>query len=102
MERVNSKKNQNNNDTGELIDTLNKIIYDVNLLMEKMRDMEKFKKYADKEIFEVRADTVDLKADDKEIKKTIAVLGKEVNNLEHEARKLNERVDRLYEKTKVL
>ena len=66
---MDSKTSEIKNNTSELIDTLNKVIYDVNLLIEKNKNLEDFKKFADKEIFEFRADVVDLKSDDVEIKK---------------------------------
>lgn len=66
-----------------MIDTLNKVIYDVNLLMEKVKNREEFKKFADKEIFEFCADVVDLKADDVEIKKNLSILNQEVKKMEH-------------------
>ncbi|MBM2818003.1 MAG: hypothetical protein HW401_593 [Parcubacteria group bacterium] len=89
-------------DARELINTLNKVIYDVNLLIEKVRPLEEFKKFADREIFEVRADVVDLKSDDLEIKKNLSLLNQEVKKIEHEIIKLNERVLRLENKTKSL
>ncbi|MEK9182441.1 MAG: hypothetical protein AAB781_02515 [Patescibacteria group bacterium] len=100
MEKGNSKETEN--DTTELIDTLNKVIYDVNLLMEKVKNLEEFKKFADKEIFEFRADDVDLKAGDVEIKKNLSILNQEVKKMEHEIIKLNERTARLENKTKSL
>ena len=92
----------NKNNASELIDTLNKVIYDVNLLMEKIKNLEEFKTFADKEIFEFRADTVDLKADDAEIKKNLSILNQEVKKMEHEIIKLNERTARLEGETKSL
>ena len=44
----------NKNNASEIVDTLNKVIYDVHLLMEKIKNLEEFKKLADKEIFELR------------------------------------------------
>lgn len=102
MKKDNLKETKNNNNTIELIDTLNKIIYDVNLLMEKVKNLEDFKKFADKEIFQVRADDVDLKADDQEVKKNLGILNQEVKKMEHEVIKLNERTSRLESKTKSL
>ena len=96
-----SDKNNTNN-ARELIDTLNKVIYDVNLLIEKVKSLEEFKKLADREIFEMRADVVDLKADDIEIKKNLSLLNQEVKKMEHEIIKLNERVLRLENKTKAM
>jgi len=90
------------NNARELIDTLNKVIYDVNLLIEKVKPLEEFKKMADREIFEIRADVVDLKADDVEIKKNLSLLNQEVKKMEHEVIKLNERVARLENKTKAM
>ena len=90
------------NNARELIDTLNKVIYDVNLLIEKVKSLEEFKKLADREIFEMRADVVDLKADDIEIKKNLSLLNQEVKKIEHEIIKLNERVLRLENKTKAM
>lgn len=78
-----SKEISNKNNASELIDTLNKVIYDINLLMEKVKNLEEFKKFADKEIFEFRADAVDLKADDVEIKKNLSILNQEVKKMEH-------------------
>lgn len=100
-------KNQNSeipnkNNASEIVDTLNKVIYDVNLLMEKVKNLEEFKKFADKEIFEFRAELVDLKADDVEIKKNLSILNQEVKKMEHEIIKLNERTARLESKTKAL
>ncbi|MBU6431090.1 MAG: hypothetical protein KGJ58_02315 [Patescibacteria group bacterium] len=100
-------KNQNSeisnkDNLSELIDTLNKVICDVNLLMEKVKNLEEFKNFADKEIFQVRADDVDLKADDVEMEKTLATISKEVKDLERGARKLEERVNKIEEKTKSL
>ena len=92
----------NKNNANELIDTINKVIYDVNLLMEKIKNLEEFKKFADKEIFEFRAELVDLKADDVEIKKNLSILNQEVKRVEHEIIKLNERTVRLESKTKSL
>lgn len=85
-----------------MIDTLNKVIFDVNLLMEKVRNLEDFKKFADKEIFQVRAHDVDLKADDIETKKNLILLNQEVKKMEHEIIKLNERTARIENKTKLL
>ena len=85
----------NKGNASELIDTLNKVIYDVNLLMDKVKNLEDFKKFADKEIFEFRAELVDLKADDVEIKKNLSILNQEVKKMEHEIIKLNERTARL-------
>ena len=85
----------NKDNPSELIDTLNKVIYDVNLLMEKVKNLEDFKKFADKEIFEFRADVVDLKSDDVEIKKNLSILNQEVKKMEHEVIKLNERTAHL-------
>jgi len=90
------------NNARELIDTLNKVIYDVNLLIEKVKSLEEFKKLADREIFEVRADTVDLKSDDLEIKKNLNLLNQEAKGVNHEIIKLSERVARLENKTKSL
>jgi len=90
------------NNAKEMIDTLNKVIYDVNLLIEKVKSLEEFKKLADREIFELRADTVDLKADDLEIKKNLSILNQEVKKMEHEVIKLNEGTARLETKTKAL
>lgn len=101
MKKDNSKETKNNN-TIELIDTINKVIYDVNLLMEKVKNLEEFKKFADKEIFEFRADDVDLKADDAEIKKNLSILNQEIKKMDHEIIKLNERTARLESKTKSL
>ncbi len=98
MEKFQTSKN----DASEMIDTLNKVIYDVNLLIEKVKNLEKFKELADKEIFKTRGDVVDLRADDVEIKKNIATLSKEVKVLEHETRKLSERTSHLESKTKSL
>lgn len=97
-----NNETRNKNHPNELTDTLNKIIYDVNLLMEKVKNLEDFKKLADKEIFEFRADIVDLKADDVEIKKNLNTLNQEVKKIEHEIIKLNERTVRLENKTKSL
>lgn len=91
-----------NNNVGELIDALNKIIYDVNLLMQKVKNLEDFKKFADKEIFSVRVDDIDLKADDQEVKKNLSVLNQEVKNMEHQIIKLNERTTHIESKTKLL
>ena len=92
----------NKNNTSELIDTLNKVIYDVNLLMEKVKNLEEFKRLADKEIFQVRADDIDLKADDQEVKKNLGILNQEVKKISHEIIKLNERTSHLESKTKSL
>ena len=101
MENQDSEITKKTNNA-ELIDTLNKVIYDVNLLMEKVKNLEDFKKFADKEIFEFRADNVDLKADDKEVKKDLHLLNQEIKKMEHEVIKLNERTARLESKTKLL
>lgn len=101
MGKDNSKGVESNNTT-DLIDTLNKVIYDVNLLIEKVKNLEEFKKFADKEIFKVRSDVVDLKADDQEVKKNLSILNQEVKKIEHEIIKLNERTARLESKTKSL
>lgn len=63
MEEANSKEARNKNDAGELVDTLNKVIYDVNLLIEKIKSLEGFKKSAEDGLSAVRAEIVDLKAD---------------------------------------
>lgn len=102
MEKDNSKEAKNKNDAGEFVNTLNKVIYDVNLLMGKVKNLEEFKKFADKEIFGLRADDVDLKADDQEVKKNLNTLNQEIKKMEHEVIKLNERTARLENKTKSL
>ena len=40
---MDSKTSEIKNNTSELIDTLNKVIYDVNLLIEKIKNLEDFK-----------------------------------------------------------
>lgn len=102
MEKTDSKEERNTNNVSELISLLNKVIFDVNLLIEKVKSLENFKKLAGEEIFEIRADVVDLKADNEEIKKIVVTLGKEAKVLEHEARILSERVAQLDKKTKLL
>lgn len=101
MGKDNLKGIESNNAT-DLIDTINKIIYDVNLLMEKVKNFEDFKRLADKEIFQVRADDVELKADDREVKKNLNILNQEVKKMEHDVINLNERITRLENKTKSL
>ena len=98
MKNQDSEISKDNN-ASELIDTLNKVIHDVNLLMEKVKNLEDFKKFADKEIFAVRVDDIDLKADDQEVKKNLNILNQEVKNMEHQIIKLNERTARLESKT---
>ena len=71
----------NKNNASEIVDTLNKVIYDVHLLMEKIKNLEEFKKLADKEIFELRAEIVNLKADDVEIKRNLSILNQEVKKM---------------------
>lgn len=102
MKKNNLKEVEKSIDTADLIDTLNKVIYDVNLLMDKVKNLEEFKKFADKEIFEFRADAVDLKADDQEVKKNLSILNQEIKKMDHEIIKLNERTARLESKTKSL
>lgn len=92
----------NNDNKNEFIDTLNKVIFDVNLLIEKIKALEDLNNSADREIFKSRDDIVDLKADDVEIKKNIDILSKEAKILEHETRKLGERTASLESKTKTL
>lgn len=101
MKKDNQKEAENNNTT-KLIDTLNKVIYDVNLLIGKITTLEEFRKLSESRLSEIRADMVDLKADNEEIKKTVAILSKEAKVLEHEIRILSERVNRLEAKTKLL
>lgn len=101
MKNRNTEISNKNNADG-LIDTLNKVIYDVNLLIEKVKNLEKFNELADKEIFAVRADDIDLKSDDVEIKKNLSILNQEVKKMEREIIKLNERTARLENKTKSL
>lgn len=94
--------NAHKDNKDELIDTLNKVIYDVNLLMEKIKKLEEFKKFTEDSVFEIRNDALDLKADDNEIKKTISILSKESKLMEHELIKMGERVKKLEDKTKLL
>ena len=99
---MDSKTSEIKNNTSELIDTLNKVIYDVNLLIEKIKNLEDFKNSRTRRFLNFAPIRWIWKADDVEIKKNLSILNQEVKKMEHEIIKLNERTVRLESKTKSL